>query len=184
MTLLSIAGKILARVLLDRLNPVVAEEVLPGSQGGFSANCGTTDMILVLRQVQKKWQEQNMVLYAVFLNLMKAFDTVSRKPVEKAYLWKTFAKMGCIPHLISILILLQFHIGQKGHVKHSSMFSDSFPIENSVKQGCVLGPTLFAIFFSMIPRRTCTRESKYGFAPMGACSTCGGPYQDTRRIHP
>ena len=47
-------------------------------------------------------------------------------------------------------ILQQLHVGQKGQVKHSSEFCDSFPIENSVKQGCVLAPTLFAIFFSMM----------------------------------
>ena len=37
-TLLSIAVKILARVLLNRLIPAIAEEVLPESQCGFRAN--------------------------------------------------------------------------------------------------------------------------------------------------
>jgi hypothetical protein len=36
-TLLSIAGKILARVLLDRLIPTIAEENLPESHCGFRA---------------------------------------------------------------------------------------------------------------------------------------------------
>lgn len=57
-TLLSIAGKILARVLLNRLTPAIAEEVLPESQCGFRANQGTTDMIFVLRQIQEKCREQ------------------------------------------------------------------------------------------------------------------------------
>ena len=61
-TLLSIAGKVLARVLLNRLVPTIAEEILPESQCGFRANRGTTDMVFVLRQLQEKCREQDMGL--------------------------------------------------------------------------------------------------------------------------
>ena len=54
MTLLSIAGKILARGLLNRLVPSIADEHLPETQCGFRANRGTTDMVFALRQVQEK----------------------------------------------------------------------------------------------------------------------------------
>ena len=91
-TLLSSAGTILARVLLDTLIPAIAEEVLPESQCGFRANRGTTDMIFVLRQIQEKCREQHMVLYAAFMDLMKAFDTVSREG-----LWRILGKLGCPP---------------------------------------------------------------------------------------
>ena len=37
-------------------------------------------------------------------------------------------------------------------VKHNGSLSDSFPISNGVKQGCVLAPTLFSIFFSIMLR--------------------------------
>ena len=37
-------------------------------------------------------------------------------------------------------------------MKHNGSLSDSFPISNGVKQGCVLAPTLFSIFFSMMLR--------------------------------
>ena len=144
-TLLSTAGKILARVLLDRLIPAIAEDVLPESQCGFRANRGTTDMIFVLRQIQEKCREQNMALYAAFMDLTKAFDTVSREG-----LWRILGKLGCPPRFLSIL--QQLHIGQKGQVKHNGEFSDSFPIENGVEQGCVLAPSLFAVFFSMMLR--------------------------------
>ena len=36
------------------------------------------NMVFVLRQIQEKCREQNMGLYAVFIDLTKAFDTVSR----------------------------------------------------------------------------------------------------------
>ena len=144
-TLLSIAGKILARIILDRLIPTIAEENLPESQCGFRAKRGTADMIFVLRQIQEKCREQNMGLYAAFIDLQKAFDTVSRDG-----LWKILARLGCPPKLLAILV--QLHEGQMGQVKHSGNLSEPFPIDSGVKQGCVLAPTLFAIFFSMMLR--------------------------------
>ena len=53
-SLLSIAGKILARVLLNRLNLHLENGLLPESQCGFRKNRGTTDMIFAARQLQEK----------------------------------------------------------------------------------------------------------------------------------
>ena len=39
-------------------------------------------------------------------------------------------------------------------MKHNGFLSGSFPISNGVKQGCVLAPTLFSIFFSIMLRET------------------------------
>ena len=77
-TLLSIAGKVIARILPNRLVPTIAEEILPESQCGFRANIGTMDMVFVLCQLEKKCREQNKGLCATFVDLTKAFDMVSR----------------------------------------------------------------------------------------------------------
>ena len=37
-------------------------------------------------------------------------------------------------------------------MKHDESLSGSLPISNGVKQGCVLAPTLFSIFFSIMLR--------------------------------
>ena len=58
--------------------------------------------------------------------------------------------LGCPPKFLTIL--RQLHEGQQGQVKHSGSLSGSFPISNGVKQGCVLAPTLFSIFFSITLR--------------------------------
>ena len=61
---MSIAGKILARVLLDRLNEHLEQSgLLPESQCGFRKDRGTIDMIFTARQLQEKCQEQNVDLY-------------------------------------------------------------------------------------------------------------------------
>jgi exonuclease III len=140
-TLLSIAGKILARVLLNRLVPTIAEDHVPESQCGFRANRGTADMVFVLRQIQEKCREQNKGMYITFVDLTKAFDTVSRTG-----LWKILAKLGCPPKFLTMVI--QLHEDQLGQVKNNNELSQTFPIANGVKQGCVLAPTLFSIFFS------------------------------------
>ena len=40
---------------------------------------GTIDMIFTARQLPKKREEQNVDLYMTFVDLTKAFDTVSRE---------------------------------------------------------------------------------------------------------
>ena len=54
-SLLSIAGKILARVRLNRLNEHLEQSrLLPESQCGFRKDWGTIDMIFTARQLQEK----------------------------------------------------------------------------------------------------------------------------------
>ena len=64
-------------------------------------------MIFVLRQIQEKRREQNMGLNAAFVDLTKAFDTVSSEG-----LWKILACLGWPPQFLTIL--RQLHEGQHG----------------------------------------------------------------------
>ena len=102
-------------------------------------------MDFVLRQIQEKCREQNIGLYAAFVDLTEAFDTVSRDG-----LWKILARLGCPPKFLTILRRL--HEGHQGQVKHSGSLSGSFPFSNGVKQVCVLAPRSFSIFFSNMLR--------------------------------
>ena len=68
-SLLSVAGKILARVLMNRLNEHLEwSGLLPESQCGFRKNRVTIDMIFTARQLQEKCQEQNVDLYMTFVD--------------------------------------------------------------------------------------------------------------------
>ena len=100
-SLLSIAGKILARIILNRLIPSVAEKNLPESQCGFRRNRSATDMIFTVRQIQDKCTEQNVCLYAVFVDLTKAFDTVNR-----VALWAILRTLGCPAKFTTLIRLL------------------------------------------------------------------------------
>ena len=79
----------------------------------------------------------------VFIDLTKAFDSVNRQG-----LWLTLHKIGCPDKFINII--RSFHEGMKGQVIESRVLSDLFGISNGTKQGCVLAPLLFCIFFAMM----------------------------------
>ena len=77
-SLISIAGKIFARILLNRLSTHETPEVLPEIQCGFRGNRSTVDMLFCLRQLQEKCIELDRPLYMVFVDFSKAFDKVWR----------------------------------------------------------------------------------------------------------
>ena len=84
-TLLSIAGKIMAQIILNRISEKITPNTLPETQCGFRSSRNTIDMEFSLRQIQKKCTEQNRELYAVFIDFTKAFDTVSREKASGVY---------------------------------------------------------------------------------------------------
>jgi hypothetical protein len=147
-SLLSHAGKVLARILLNRLlRHLESHQLLPESQCGFRAGRGTADMIFAVRQLQEKCQEQNRPLYLTFVDLTKAFDTVCRDG-----LWKVMKRFGCPPAFVRMVRL--FHEGMNARVSDQGELSDPFPVTNGVKQGCVLAPTLFSMVFSAMLAHT------------------------------
>ena len=88
-SLLSTAGKVLARVMLVRLLQCVADDVLPESQCGFRRERSTVDIVFAARQLQEKCREQHKDLFMVFIDLAKAFDTVPRP-----MLWEVLGEDG------------------------------------------------------------------------------------------
>ena len=141
-TLLSIAWKILAKILLNRLNVHLdMAGLIPESQCWFRKDRGTIDMIFTVRQLQEKCREQNVDVYMTFVDLTKAFDTVSLDG-----LLKIMAKFGCPPRYIAMV--RQFHDGMQARVQNDGEYSEPFPVTNGVKQGCVMAHTLFSIMFS------------------------------------
>ena len=46
-------------------------------------------------------------------------------------------------------MITAFHSNMKNTVRYDGAVSNAFPIKTRVKQGCVLTPTLFGIFFSL-----------------------------------
>ena len=76
-SLLEVVGKVMARILQERLQQV-AEDELPESQCGFRKGRGCSDMSFVIRQLVEKSMEHRSKQFLVFVDLKKAYDSVPR----------------------------------------------------------------------------------------------------------
>jgi hypothetical protein len=143
-SLLCIAGKILTRLILNRLSKHISNiGLIPESQCGFIQGKSTTDSSFALQQLQEKCRLRNQDLFLLFIDLTKAFDTVDREG-----LWCILEKAGCPRHFVNIV--RSFHVNMKATVREGSDKSSPFAVTSGTKQGCIIAPTLFSIFFSMM----------------------------------
>ena len=83
------------------------------------------------------------LFYIIFIDLSKAFDLVSRKG-----LFTLLQRIGCSPKLLGMIT--SFHEGMQDTLQHDGSSLDPFPIRNGVKQGYILAPRLFGIFFYLL----------------------------------
>ena len=82
-----------------------------------------------------------MDLVAVFIDMTNAFDTVNREAV-----WVILSKLGYLTKFVNLN--RQLHDDITGQVLSDGEASEPFSISNGVKQGCVLRPVLFNLFFT------------------------------------
>ena len=83
-SLLSVVGKVFARVLLARLQ-ILADRIYPESQCGFRSGRSTVNMIFSVRQLQEKCRQQQYPLYLAFIDLTKAFDMINGTGLFKLF---------------------------------------------------------------------------------------------------
>ena len=98
-------------------------------------------MIFAALLLQEKSIKQRQDFYITFVDLNKAFDSVSREG-----LWKILAKFGCLEKFVKMVRL--FHDDMVARVLNDGGSSELFQVTNGVKQGCVLAPTLFSMMFA------------------------------------
>ena len=99
---LSVAGKVLAKIMPTRLLEHVVDLVLSDSQCGFRCGRSTIDMIFIARQLQEKCREQHQDLYLAFVDLTKAFDTVNET------FFGTFCANLAAPHFYCHTIAISY----------------------------------------------------------------------------
>jgi len=139
-----IAGKVLIRVLLNRLSyHVYSNDTIPESQSGLRTGRGTMDMIFTARQLQEKCREQHRHMYAIFIDLTKAFDPVSRRG-----LWMVLRRIGCPEKFVEII--QSFHDGMQGEVIDEGELSELFGVSNGTKQGCPSSTVIQHLFAIML----------------------------------
>ena len=151
-SLVAHAGKILLKIIARRLSEYCERVgILPEGQSGFRPNRSTTDMMFVIRRLQKLARKKRIPLYVSFIDLTKVYDSVDR-----TLLRTVLARFGVPQNTISVIH--QFHDGMRACVRlDDRVCSRWFAVEQGLHQGCVLAPVLFNIFFAAVINVASTR---------------------------
>ena len=140
--LLDVAGKILASVLEARIRQA-ADHYLSDSQNGFRARRSTSHAIHTLRRIQEACRGVDLKAYCVFVDFEKAFDSPPRTALYECLEW-----IGIPKDLLAIIMAI--HENPQGKVSGSDTW---FSVARGIRQGCVLGPTLFIILLEFAKRQ-------------------------------
>ena len=136
-TLLSVPSKVFTSVLLKRIRFHLFSVRRP-QQAGFTPSRSTTDCILALRVMAQRRREYWKALFAAYVDLKGAFDSLDRSA-----LWLLLQGIG-IPNKY-INILRDLYTDTTCRIRADGSLSDSFTTTSGVRQGCVAAPNLFNV---------------------------------------
>ena len=135
--LLDTIGKVFARCI----NNWIASNVLGECgwyQFGFRRGRSTSQAVLLVRRRIQRALDNNDALVVTFIDLKKAFDSVKRPT-----LWLALEHFKIPVDMIGVIQSLHT-------IPVASVGECQIKIEKGVRQGCVLGPTLFILAFHYI----------------------------------
>ena len=161
-SLLDVTGKVFARILQERLQSVV-EDQLPDSQCGFRKGRGCVDMLYCARQLVEKTYEHNTKMFLLFVDLRKAYDSVPRQAM-----WKTLRKYGVPPVMVEVIKSL--HDNMKAEVMVNGDTSPPIQVNNGLRQGCTIAPTLFNLYFNLVIEQWREKCRSIGVEVLYKCS--------------
>ena len=142
-SLLSSLAKYFLAILNQRLLKFVIEnKILSNSQLGFLPGNRTSDALLILHNLIDYYCHKNKkYIFGCFVDFSKAFDSIPRyKLFEKLLRYNISGKFyDCLANL---------YTKDQACVKLSFNVSETFTVNQGVKQGCILSPLLFNIFIS------------------------------------
>ena len=155
-TLMSVAAKVMRKVLIKRVSNGVDIKLRKG-QAGFRPGRSTVEQIYILRNIVEQAVEWNSSLYVCFVDYEKAFDSVHRST-----LWKIMESYGIPPKLVRIVSTM--YDGSQCAVVCDTGQTDWFDVKSGVKQGCNMSGFLFLLVIDWIMRRTVALDGKCGLS--------------------
>ena len=99
-------------------------------------------MMFVVRRLQELGRTSNTSLETSFIDLAKKYDSVDR-----VVLWEVIACFGVPPQMIKVIRMFHGRLKARVHLDNGD-FSARFNVCHGFRQGCVLSPRLFNIFFA------------------------------------
>ena len=149
-TLLSVPGKVLNRVILERLKGPV-DRTLRDQQAGFRPGRSCINQITTLRIIVEQSIEWNSPLYVNFVDYEKAFDSLDRES-----LWKLLRHYGAPMKFVNLI--RNSYEGLSCRVVHEGKLTEKFEVKTGVRQGCLLSPFLFILAIDWIMRAVTNRK--------------------------
>ena len=143
--LLSIPGKPLTRIILERLKTAL-DKRLRVEQAGFRQDRSCTDHIAIMHIIIEQSLEWQTLLYTVFVDFQKAFDSVDRDVI-----WRLVYHFGFPPKFVAIIQQLEDATCQ---VIHDGKLTEPFSVQTGVRQGCLLSPTIFLMVVDWVMRQS------------------------------
>ena len=148
-SLLSVAGKVYGRILINRIRDKT-EDAIAEVQGGFRKGRGCADQTFIVRQICEKYIAKDKDVYFAFLDLEKAYDRIDRKAM-----WKVLRIYGIGGRLLRAVESL--YAGSKACVRVGSELSEWFSVKVGLRQGCVMSPWLFNLYIDGVVREVNAR---------------------------
>ena len=147
--LLSVPGKVLALILLERLQTIIEPQLLE-AQCSFRKGCSTVDQMWVVWQVVERAKEYHTPVCMSFDDLTKAYNSVNRQALI------AILKEYGVPQGLADLIQ-ELYAGTWCQVRADGSVSPSFEVKSGVRQGCVLSPLPFNCFMNKVLREAMAR---------------------------
>jgi hypothetical protein len=159
-TLSSILGKILDRIIMNRFSGSLYSNDF---QFGFKQSHSTVQCTLVIDEVSKYYTSNGGEIYIMLLDASQAFDRVNYVKLFRALSAKGMCPLIC-------RFLAYSYTQQKVRVKWSDHTSEPFEVTNGVKQGGVLSPTLFNVYVDFVFKKL--KEKRLGCHLNGHYISC------------
>lgn len=143
-SILSTLSKIFERIINNRLTKYLEQKnLLAKNQYGFRTGKSTDDAIHDFTDFITKKIDQKQKCLTIFLDLAKAFDTVS-----VPHLVRKLHRLGIRGTQLSLFS--DYLRNRSQCVRVGDHYSDYLPIKYGVPQGSIIGPTLFLCFINDI----------------------------------
>ena len=152
--------KVMGLVILSRLTHwSEANALLSPAQAGFRAGHGTEMHVATLLETVKYHLREHKVVYALFIDLRKAYDMVHLET-----LWRLLAHMGVPEPLVRLL--RDWGRRRRSRVRVNGSMTESFPTDKGTPQGDVFSPLGFDLFIEPLLRMLVASAALQG-VPVG-----------------